>query len=68
MLQPGSSVLTKSVSPLVTWSLKLYCAAVRVMGCDGEGAISTIVVGLEWIYNNMVQPAVAHFKLVFRFC
>ena len=28
------------------------------MDCDGEGAMSTIVTGLEWIHDNMVQPAV----------
>ena len=33
-------------------------SAVRVMDCDGEGAMSTIVTGLEWIHDNMVQPAV----------
>lgn len=68
MWQPGSSVLQQNVSPLVTLSLKLYCAVVRVMDCDGEGAMSTIVTGLEWIYDNMVQPAVGHFKHVCHFC
>ena len=55
------------VSPLLTWSLKLYCAAVRVMDCDGKRAISTIVIALEWVYDNMVQPAVGHFKHVCHF-
>lgn len=36
----------------------LHCVAVRVMDCEGEGAMSTIVTGLEWIHDNMIQPAV----------
>ena len=32
--------------------------AVRVMDCDGEGAMSTIITGLEWILENLELPAV----------
>lgn len=40
----------------------MYCVpvhvAVRVMDCDGEGAMSDIVTGLEWILVNLELPAV----------
>ena len=36
----------------------VYAAAVRVMDCDGEGAMSTIITGLEWILGNLELPAV----------
>ncbi|DBB00879.1 TPA: hypothetical protein ACH3X1_000798 [Trebouxia sp. C0004] len=32
--------------------------SVRVMDCDGEGAMSDIVAGLEWILDNLELPAV----------
>lgn len=38
-------------------SLMSGCA-VRVMDCDGEGAMSTIITGLEWILENLELPAV----------
>ena len=35
-----------------------FFGAVRVMDCDGEGAMSTIITGLEWILANLQLPAV----------
>ena len=35
-----------------------WISAVRVMDCDGEGAMSTIITGLEWILENLELPAV----------
>ena len=35
-----------------------HASAVRVMDCDGEGAMSDIVTGLEWILDNLELPAV----------
>ncbi len=35
-----------------------HACAVRVMDCDGEGAMSDIVTGLEWILENLELPAV----------
>ena len=32
--------------------------AVRVMDCTGEGAMSTIITGLEWVLENLQLPAV----------
>lgn len=32
--------------------------AVRVMDCSGEGAMSTIITGLEWVLENLQLPAV----------
>ena len=32
--------------------------AVRVMDCEGEGAMSTIITGMEWILENLQEPAV----------
>lgn len=32
--------------------------AVRVMDCTGEGAMSTIITGLEWVVDNLQLPAV----------
>ena len=32
--------------------------AVRVMDCTGEGAMSTIISGLEWVLDNLQLPAV----------
>ena len=32
--------------------------AVKVMDCSGEGAMSTIISGLEWVLKNLQLPAV----------
>lgn len=39
--------------------------AVRVLGCDGEGATSTVVAGLDWVarHHRPGQPAVVNLSL-----
>jgi subtilisin family serine protease len=36
---------------------------VRVLGCDGSGAFSGIVAGMDWVAENHVKPAVANMSL-----
>lgn len=36
---------------------------VRVLGCDGVGASSAIVAGIDWVTANHVKPAVANMSL-----
>lgn len=36
---------------------------VRVLGCDGGGANSGVIAGVEWVANNHVAPAVANMSL-----
>jgi subtilisin family serine protease len=37
--------------------------AVRVLGCDGTGATSTVIAGVDWVTANHVSPAVANMSL-----
>jgi subtilisin family serine protease len=37
--------------------------AVRVLGCDGTGAYSTIIAGVDWVTNNHSGPSVANMSL-----
>jgi PKD repeat protein len=36
---------------------------VRVLGCDGVGASSTIVAGIDWVTSHHISPAVANMSL-----
>jgi subtilisin family serine protease len=36
---------------------------VRVLGCDGSGANSAIIAGLDWVAANHVKPAVANISI-----
>jgi subtilisin family serine protease len=36
---------------------------VRVLGCTGSGATSTIIAGIDWVRLNAVKPAVANMSL-----
>jgi subtilisin family serine protease len=36
---------------------------VRVLGCSGSGATSTIIAGIDWVRANAVKPAVANMSL-----
>lgn len=36
---------------------------VRVLGCDGSGAWSTVIAGLDWIKANRIMPAVVNMSL-----
>lgn len=36
---------------------------VKVLGCDGSGATSNIVKGIDWVTANAVKPAVANMSL-----
>ncbi|MGW8268346.1 MAG: S8 family serine peptidase, partial [Longimicrobiales bacterium] len=36
---------------------------VRVLACDGVGASSTIVAGIDWVTANHIKPAVANMSL-----
>jgi hypothetical protein len=37
--------------------------AVRVLGCDGSGATSTVIAGVDWVTANHISPAVANMSL-----
>jgi hypothetical protein len=37
--------------------------AVRVLGCDGSGATSGVIAGVDWVTQNHVKPAVANMSL-----
>jgi aqualysin 1 len=37
--------------------------AVRVLGCDGSGATSAVIAGIDWVTANAVKPAVANMSL-----
>jgi subtilisin family serine protease len=37
--------------------------AVRVLGCDGYGATSGVIAGVDWVRANHVKPAVANMSL-----
>lgn len=38
--------------------------AVKVLDCQGTGAVSNVVAGLNWVAQNAVQPAVVTLSLV----
>ncbi|WP_405711535.1 S8 family peptidase [Streptomyces xanthophaeus] len=42
---------------------KVSLVSVRVLGCDGRGAWSGIIAGLDWVANNAQQPAVLNASL-----
>ena len=37
--------------------------AVRVLNCQGSGAYSQVIAGVDWVKNNAVKPAVANMSL-----
>jgi hypothetical protein len=45
----------------VAKGVRLY--SVRVLGCDGNGGVSGVIAGLNWIINNHTKPAVANMSL-----
>lgn len=36
---------------------------VKVLGCDGEGSVSTVIKGIDWVTANAQKPAVANMSL-----
>ncbi|MCY0953812.1 S8 family peptidase [Streptomyces sp. H27-S2] len=42
---------------------KANLVSVRVLGCDGQGTLSGIVAGLDWVARNATQPAVLNASL-----
>ncbi len=40
-----------------------YLRAVRVLDCDGSGATSGIIAGIDWVAKNSIHPAVANMSL-----
>ncbi|MFF1367938.1 S8 family peptidase [Streptomyces virginiae] len=42
---------------------KAALVSVRVLGCDGQGAYSGIIAGLDWVAKNAKQPAVLNASL-----
>jgi subtilisin family serine protease len=39
---------------------------VRVLDCDGEGTVSSVIAGLDWVAAHHVAPAVANLSLGFE--
>jgi subtilisin family serine protease len=37
--------------------------AVKVLGCDGAGPLSTVIKGVDWVTANAVRPAVVNMSL-----
>ena len=48
-----------------TWGVakQVMLHPVRVLGCNGSGATSGVIAGVEWITLNHVKPAVANMSL-----
>jgi subtilisin family serine protease len=42
---------------------RVKLVAVRVLDCNGEGALSDVVDGINWVTDNAVKPAVANMSL-----
>ncbi|MGO0577769.1 S8 family serine peptidase [Ornithinimicrobium panacihumi] len=42
---------------------KTTLVPVRVLGCDGRGANSGVIAGMDWVANNATRPAVANMSL-----
>lgn len=38
----------------------VFCLTVKVLGCDGNGWVSDVASGLEWVLDNAQQPAVVY--------
>ena len=36
---------------------------VKVLGCSGEGSVSTVIEGIDWVTGNAQKPAVANMSL-----
>ncbi|MVM68231.1 S8 family peptidase [Acinetobacter baumannii] len=36
---------------------------IRILGCDGSGASSNVIAGLDWILKNGIKPAVVNMSL-----
>ncbi|MCP3143630.1 S8 family serine peptidase [Pyxidicoccus xibeiensis] len=51
-----------------TWGVakRVTLHAVRVLDCDGEGTMSTVIAGLDWVAAHHVPPAVANLSLGFE--
>lgn len=45
----------------VAKDVKLF--AVRVLGCDGTGATSGVIAGIDWVTANHIKPAVINMSL-----
>ncbi|MFN6965127.1 MAG: S8 family serine peptidase [Pyrinomonadaceae bacterium] len=48
-----------------TWGVakNVYLHGVRVMQCDGNGQISNLISGINWVTTNAVRPAVANISV-----
>ncbi|MGX6608026.1 S8 family serine peptidase [Micromonosporaceae bacterium Da 78-11] len=42
---------------------KVRLVAVRVLGCEGEGLLSDVIDGVNWVTENAVLPAVANMSM-----
>ncbi|MFC7527498.1 S8 family peptidase [Actinoplanes sp. GCM10030250] len=42
---------------------KVKLVAVRVLNCDGEGSLSDVIDGIDWVTEHAVHPAVANMSL-----
>ncbi|MEV6304006.1 S8 family peptidase [Actinoplanes sp. NPDC051861] len=42
---------------------KVKLVAVRVLNCDGEGTLSDVIDGIDWVTAHAVKPAVANMSL-----
>ncbi|CAK0785055.1 hypothetical protein CVIRNUC_008260 [Coccomyxa viridis] len=59
----GTHVASVAAGRMVGVAKEARVVAVKVLGCDGSGTISSIIAGLDWLMLNHVAPAVATMSL-----
>ncbi|MEV6983949.1 S8 family peptidase [Sphaerisporangium sp. NPDC051017] len=61
----GHGTMTAGIVGGATWGVAraVKLSPVRVLGCDGTGAYSQIIAGLDWVAAHAVKPAVANVSL-----
>lgn len=49
-----------------TWgvSKQVVLHSVRVLDCNGNGTLSGVTAGVNWVYGNHIKPAVANMSLI----
>ena len=59
----GTHVASTAAGTLYGVAKKATVHAVRVLGCDGKGATSGVIAGVDWITANHVKPAVVNLSI-----
>lgn len=64
----GTHVSSTAVGRSVGVAKEAIVVAVRVLNCQGSGAVSNVVAGLNWVAQNAAMPAIVTLSLVSRHC